>query len=72
MIENEEFQEKIAEKLKYWKSLWNEHKYDVIDWWEYLVKPGIKEEAVLKTKELNKLNNGKLNMLFLRQIHYFQ
>ena len=35
-----------------------------------MVKPGIKEEALMKTKELNKSSNGKLNMLFAKQIFY--
>ena len=36
-----------------------------------MVKPRIKEVANQKTKEINKSNNGKLNMLFLCQIYYF-
>ena len=35
-----------------------------------MVKPGIKEVAILKTKEFNKSRAGKLNMLFLKQIYF--
>lgn len=37
-----------------------------------MVKPGIKEEAVLKTMDLDKSSNSKLNMLFLFQIYFFK
>ena len=41
------------------------YNYNLMDWWECMVKPGIKEEAVMTTKELNKASNSKLNMLLI-------
>ena len=42
---------------------------EVLLWWEYLVKGGIKQIAIQRGKELKKLNLGRLNMLKLRQIN---
>ena len=50
--------------------MWEKYNYNLIEWWEWVVKPGIKEEAVLKTREINKSSSGKLNMLFAKQIFY--
>ena len=49
---------------------WQQVKEDgaeVLLWWEYLVKGGIKDLARTRSKELKKQNIGRLNVLKLRQ-----
>ena len=38
-------------------------------WWEYLVKDGIKQLALTRSKELKKQKMGRLNVLKLRQVN---
>ena len=42
---------------------------DVLQWWELLVKPGIKKLAIQRSKEINRENRGHLNLLLLRQAY---
>ena len=42
---------------------------DVIPRWELIVKPGVKQLAIQRSKELNKDKRGELNLLFLRQAY---
>jgi hypothetical protein len=42
----------------------------VLDWWELIVKPGIKRLAIIRSKEIKKQQRGKLNMLLLKQSYY--
>ena len=40
---------------------------NVIPWWEIIVKPGVKQLAIQRSKEINKTRRGEINLLFLRQ-----
>ena len=42
---------------------------NVLQWWEILVKPGVKKLAILRSKEINKEKKGELNLLLLRQAY---
>ena len=42
---------------------------EVLTWWEILVKKGIKQLAVTRSKEIKKQNIGRLNILRLRQVN---
>ena len=44
--------------------------YNTVDWWNLMVKSGIKEIAILKTKEHNISRYGVLNMLLMKQIYF--
>ena len=51
---------------------WNKVKDDGVEvllWWEYLVKNGIKQLAITRSKEIKKQNMGRLNILKLWQIN---
>ena len=39
----------------------------ILDWWEIIVKPGIKSLLIQRGKEINKHKAGQLNLLLLRQ-----
>ena len=49
------------------EALKERYDYNILDWWENLVKPGVKAIIVNHTKHQNKDNQGKLNMLMLSQ-----
>ena len=40
---------------------------NVVQWWELLVKPGVKQLGLQRSKEIKKERNEKLNLLLLRQ-----
>ena len=42
---------------------------DTLIWWELLVKPGIKQIGIKRSKEINKEKREELNLLLLRQVY---
>ena len=48
----------------------NKFGYNTVEWWESVVKPGIKNIAITHTKSHNKSKYGELNMLYLTQKYY--
>ena len=51
---------------------WNEVKelgLEVMQWWEILVKPGIKKLAIKRSKEINQEKRGEINLLLLQQAY---
>ena len=42
----------------------NKFNYNTVDWWESVVKPGIKDIAITFTRSHNKSKYGELNMLY--------
>lgn len=65
-----EFQNEVKEHLEFCRDLCNKYNYNLIKWWEAMIKPGIKKIAILKTKEHNISRYGKLNMLFMKQAYF--
>ena len=43
---------------------------DTLQWWEVIVKPGIKRLLIERGKELNNMRSGLLNLLFLKQAYF--
>ena len=41
--------------------------WGILQWWEMLVKPGIKRLGIQRSKELGKAKREELNLLLLRQ-----
>ena len=64
------FQSEISENYEYWEFLKHKYNYNILEWWECIVKVGIKNIAIDHTKKHNKENQGKLNLLILSQLHY--
>ena len=56
--------------MEEWTTLWEKFNYNVVDWWKKIVKPCIREAAILKTKEWNKSRYGILNMLIMKQLYF--
>ena len=59
----------LTEKMDHWKYIRNKYNYDILEWWENIVKPGLKKLAIEKQKDINKSRRGMLNLLYIRQIH---
>ena len=62
------FQERLADSMKDWEEL-KHLGLEVLEWWEIVVKPGIKKLAIQRSKELNWEKRGKLNLLLLQQAY---
>ena len=62
------FQARLAHSMEEWKQV-KAFGVPVLEWWEYLVKPGIKKLAIERSKEKNKDRRGRLNLLMMRQSH---
>ena len=43
---------------------------DILSWWEWIVKPGIRKLAIKRSKELKKLKRCRLNCLLLKQGYF--
>lgn len=65
-----EFQNDVKIKLDKWTATKIKFNYNTVEWWEAVVKPGIKNLAVVHTKRYNESKYGKLNMLYLKQKYY--
>ena len=43
---------------------------DILSWWEWIVKPGIRKLAIKRSKELKKMKRCRLNCLLLKQGYF--
>ena len=55
--------------MEHWIILKNNYGHPLLEWWELLVKPGIKKLAIERSKEINKSRRGRLDFLYLLLIH---
>ena len=60
------FQEQVAAAMVKWKEI-HQAGLDILTWWEFVVKPGVRNIALGRRKELNKEKRGELNMLLIQQ-----
>ena len=51
------------------RSFQTDETYGSLRWWEKLVKPGIKQIALQRNREINKEKREKLNLLILQQTY---
>ena len=70
IVDDISFQKEVATSLEYWKYLKEKYDHNILEWWEFIVKKGIRDIAIDHTREQNKENQGKLNLLMLTQLHY--
>ena len=68
VVQDEVFKNRLAEAMTGWKVV-RTFGLDVLQWWEQLVKPGVKKLALKRARELKKERNEELNLLRLRQAH---
>ena len=62
------FQKNLSDSMKDWEQM-KDLGLEVLQWWELVVKPGIKKLAIKRSKELNREKRGELNLLLLRQAY---
>ena len=67
IIDNETFP--IHIHMRNSNELLKKHNYNIIEWWEVLVKPGIKKLAQKRSREITRTRKEELNLLRLRQVY---
>ena len=65
VINDADFKMLLTEKMDHWKYIRNKYNYDILEWWENIVKPGMKKLAIEKQKDINKSRRGMLNLLYI-------
>ena len=66
VIRDEYFRENLKEAMTDWLVV-RSRGMEVLQWWELVVKPGVRKLAMKRSKEINQERRGELNMLMLRQ-----
>ena len=73
VIKDEEFKERLEASLQIWERVRsfsdNTNGSAILSWWEQLVKPGIKQLAIERTKEMYTCRKEVLNLLLIRQAY---
>ena len=62
------FQERLEASMTGWLEV-KALGLEVIPWWEVMVKPGIKQLAIQRSKEINQQRRSEINLLLLRQAY---
>ena len=68
VVQDSVFQERLKDSMESWEKV-KSFGLDVIQWWELIVKPGVKQLTIQRSKEINKVRRGEINLLFLRQAY---
>ena len=68
VIKNQLFQKSLAEAMLGWNQI-KDFGMDTLQWWEVVVKPGIRKLAMLRGKQMNKDSKEELNLLLVRQAY---
>ena len=73
VINDSEFKVRLTAAIEQWEKVKNNGNMDngdeMIRWWEFLVKPGIRKIALERTKEINSSKREFLNLLLIRQAY---
>ena len=70
VIKDSLFKERLSNAMVSWQRVreyQGMNNLDVLQWWEMLVKPGIRRIGIVRSKELGKEKREELNLLLLRQ-----
>ena len=68
VIQDNQFQLSFAEAMKGWESI-KSFGLDTMQWWDLIVKPGIRKLAMSRSKQLYKDKKAELNLLLVRQAY---
>ena len=68
VICDEVFKERLKDSMVDWQEV-KAIGLEVLEWWEWIVKPGIKKLALQRSKELNREKQGELSMLLIKQAY---
>ena len=69
IIKDPVFKERLCESMISWQTV-RSFGLDIIQWWEKVVKPGIRKLGLQRSKEVNKAKHEYLNLLILRQCYH--
>ena len=67
VVKDAVFKARLQEQFKVWSKV--KANLPFMCWWEEIVKPGMKKLLILRGKEINRDNRGKLNLLLVRQAY---
>ena len=70
VVNDPEFKERLEYAIKKWVEIKEKFNHNHMDWWEGIVKPGIRKMALTRSKEINKSRRGQLNLLLLQQTFF--
>ena len=68
VIMDKVFQYRLKSEIMKWTQV-KERGVGILRWWELVLKPGMRELAICRSKELRREQRGVLNLLYLRQSH---
>ena len=68
VVKDEIFNQRLKDNFSVWSEI-RAAGLDTLDWWELIVKPGIRKLLIGRGKEMSKERNGQLNLLMLRQCY---
>ena len=68
IVEDEIFAESISKAAEGWCQV-KEAGVNILSWWQYMVKPGIRHLAKVRSGELKKQRRKVLNLLYIRQAY---
>jgi hypothetical protein len=66
VIRDAQFRAQLATSMERWRAV-RERGIGLMAWWELLVKPGVRQLAIERGRELARERRGALNFLFLQQ-----
>ena len=62
VVHDKVFQDRLKVAMEHWKEILNRG-LDILSWWEVVAKPGIKNLAITRSKELNKQKKRKIECI---------
>ena len=62
------FQDRVSSAMDIWTEIRN-NGLDILTWWELVVKPGLRNLALVRSREMKKDQRGELNMLLIKQAY---
>ena len=68
VIADQIFQDNLAEAMLGWQQI-RSFEMETLEWWEVIVKPGVKRLAMLRGKQMTKISKEELNLLLVRQAY---
>ena len=72
VIKDSLFKERLSKAMLSWervRDFQGKNDLGILQWWELLVKPGIRQLGIQRSKELSKEKREELNLLILRQMY---
>ena len=61
------FKIRLEKEMMEWKQVM-ERGLAVMQWWEWIVKPGIRRLAIQRSKELNQLKRSRMNCFYTKEL----